>query len=163
HRARGAVGDRALHRRPAAGAGDLPPADAGGADQAETDRDDGGDAEMSTIAQPTPAASMPQVERADIRSWKTPIALAIFSVIALILVVLVRREGSTGFRLSERDDIIQLPTISLPTLATGIVITVILFLMTALAFYWSSQRRKVPIWYVAIFAVLFMVGFLTWA
>ncbi|MET1052745.1 MAG: ABC transporter permease [Mycetocola sp.] len=98
-----------------------------------------------------------------LRSWKAPIALGVFSLIALALFVLGHREGTTEFQLSQGSDLIQLPVAALPTYATGIVITAILALMTAWTFYRVHNYRTVPLWFIAIFAVLFMVGFLTWA
>ncbi|WP_354499950.1 ABC transporter permease [Mycetocola sp. 2940] len=98
-----------------------------------------------------------------LRSWKAPIALALFALIGLLLFVVGSPEGTTRFQLSQGSDFIQLPAPELPTFATGVVITVVLLAMAAWAFYRVSTYRKVPIWFIAVFAVLFMTGFLTWA
>ena len=118
---------------------------------------------MSTLTEPERSPAVPGTSTVVLRSWKAPIALALFSLIGLALFVLGAPEGTTRFQLSQSSDVIQLPAPELPTLATGIVITVVLFLMTAWAFYRVQKYRKVPIWFVAVFAVLFMTGFLTWA
>ncbi|MET0862038.1 MAG: ABC transporter permease, partial [Microbacterium sp.] len=118
---------------------------------------------MSTLTEPEQAHAQPGAPIVALRSWKAPIALAVFALIALALFVLGTPVGTTTFQLSQGSDLIQLPAPELPTFATGIVITVILLLMTAWAFYLVSRYRKVPVWFTAVFAVLFMTGFLTWA
>jgi simple sugar transport system permease protein len=118
---------------------------------------------MSTVANTIPDESPIVLERAEITSWKAPIALGIFAVIALILFVGFGRDGSSTFRFAESTDVIPLPSLTLPTRATGIVVAVLLVLLTLLGAALVRLRRRVPIWFVAIFAFLFMVGLLTWA
>jgi ABC-type uncharacterized transport system permease subunit len=103
-------------------------------------------------------------EKAVITGWKVPIALAIFSVLAVVLFILNRRpaEEST-FRLSTPSDVIQLPEVVLPTFATGIVITVLLVGLTVFAGWTVRQQRRVPLWVSIVFAFLFLVAFLAWA
>lgn len=118
---------------------------------------------MSTLTEPERAHAQSDAPLVALRSWKAPIALAVFAVIALALFVLGSPGGTTRFQLSQASDLIQLPSPELPTLATGIVISVVLLLMTGWAFYRVSRYQKVPVWFIAVFAVLFMTGFLTWA
>jgi ABC-type uncharacterized transport system permease subunit len=118
---------------------------------------------MSTLTEPERLQAEPGTPVPALRSWKAPIALALFALIALALFVIGSPEGNTRFQLSQGDDFIQLPSPELPAFLTGIVITVVLVLMSGWAFYRVSRYRKVPIWFVAVFAVLFMTGFLTWA
>jgi simple sugar transport system permease protein len=103
------------------------------------------------------------LEKAELKSWKAPIALGIFALIALILFVGFGRDGSSTFRFAESTDVVQLPSLTLPTRATGIIVAVLLVLLTLLGAALVRLRRRVPIWFVAIFAFLFMVGLLTWA
>jgi general nucleoside transport system permease protein len=105
------------------------------------------------------AASAPARDR----SWKAPIALGVFAVVALILFVGLRREGTSTFRLSTGSDLIQLPEIPAPAAGTSIAIAVILVALTAVAAWLTAQRRRVPIWLIAVFAALFLIGFLAWA
>nr|WP_307837124.1 ABC transporter permease [Agromyces cerinus] len=97
------------------------------------------------------------------RNWKTPVALGVFSVLALLLLVVFGRDGVSTMRLSTSSDLIQLPDVHLPTRETGIVITVVLFAITAVSFWLVAQRRKTPLWLISIFALLALIGFLTWA
>ncbi|MCU1575883.1 MAG: transporter, permease component [Leifsonia sp.] len=118
---------------------------------------------MSTLANPMPDAGPIVLEKAELKSWKAPIALGIFALIALILFVGFGRDGSSTFRFAESTDVVQLPSLTLPTRATGIVIAILLVLLTLVGAALAQTRRTVQIWFVAIFALLFMVGLLTWA
>ena len=98
-----------------------------------------------------------------VKSWKTPIALGFFSIVSLILFGIVGRDGVSSFRLSTDTDFFQLPVLQAPTRGTAIVISVVLVLIAAYAAWLVYSGRKVRIWIVAVFAILFLVTFLTWA
>lgn len=98
-----------------------------------------------------------------LKSWKAPIAFGIFTAVAFIVFVLLNTGASTNFRLSTESDFIQLPAIDLPAVATGITVTAVLFVTTALSFFFSSKGKSSPIWMISAFGFFFMVGFLTWA
>ena len=98
-----------------------------------------------------------------VRSWKAPIAFAIFTVIGAVLFIALARGGDTTYRLSNDTDAIVLPSIVLPADATGIVIVVLMAVIAVYAFLRVRGAQKVPLWLTTIFAVLFLIGFLTWA
>ena len=98
-----------------------------------------------------------------VRSWKAPIAFAVFAVLGLVLFVLLARGGETTFRLSDDRDAITLPSIVLPVDATGIVAVVLLAAAAIWAFLLVRDGRRVPLWLTSVFAVVFLVSFLTWA
>jgi ABC-type uncharacterized transport system permease subunit len=121
---------------------------------------------VSTVAPAVQPAGPIAAEGPDfelIKSWKAPIALAIFTVIGLLLLVVYGRDGISTMRLSTSADVIQLTDLDLPTRATGIVVTVLLAAITLASVWIVRSRAKVPIWLVAVFSVLLMVGFLAWA
>ncbi len=120
---------------------------------------------MSTLTPDVavPAAETPGLATARSRSFKAPIALGIFTVIALLLFVVAGRSGKSTFRLSTPTDFVTLPNAVLPTAATGVVVTLVLAVITVVAALLVSQYRRVPIWLIAVFGVLFLVGFLAWA
>ena len=119
---------------------------------------------MSLVADPAlPAVSPGPHAVVRRRSWKTPLALAIFAVIALVLFLGLHRAGETSFRFADSDRLIPLPNLTLPVTGTGAVLSIGLVVMTALAFWLAAGRRRVPLWFVAVFGVLFMIAFLTWA
>ncbi len=107
--------------------------------------------------------SSPGLATVVIKSWKAPIVFAVFAVIAILLFVVFGREGSSTFRLSTESDLIQLPEVVLPTRGTGIVLSIVLVALTVFSAWLVSNGRKVRLWVIAVFAVLFLVGFLTWA
>ncbi|GGF00480.1 ABC transporter permease [Mycetocola zhadangensis] len=114
----------------------------------------------TTTAEESVSASL---ETATIKSWKAPIAYAIFTLIAIVLFVVNGRDGSSRFRLSSEADLIQLPVIDAPTRLTCVVVVVLLLAITAYATWLSSQAKRVPLWLTIIFAAAFMWAFLTWA
>lgn len=114
----------------------------------------------TTTAEESVSASL---ETATIRSWKAPIAYAIFTLIAIVLFVVNGRDGTSRFRLSNDADVIQLPVIDAPTRLTCVVVVVLLLAITAYATWLSSQAKRVPLWLTIVFAAAFMWAFLTWA
>ncbi len=118
---------------------------------------------MTTVAMTPGIDESPiQLEKAVIRTWKSPVIFAVFAVLSLILFTAFGRNGVTHFNLSTSSDLLKIPILSLPTRGAGIVIPIVLVIVTAIAFYLSWAARKVPLWLIAIFAALFLVGFLTW-
>lgn len=118
-----------------------------------------------TAATQVPRQDTPRgvLEKTAVTSWKTPIAFAVIAVISWLLFVVNARQGASEFRLTSGRTLIQLPVITLPTEATGAAITVLLFALTLVAVFYARMSRKVPLWIIAIYAFLFLVGFLTWA
>lgn len=98
-----------------------------------------------------------------VRSWKAPIGFAFFVVLAGILFIGLARDGDTVFRLSTSRDFFQIPEVILPALPTGITATVLLAAMTVFAALKARQAKKVPLWLMTLFALVFLIGFLTWA
>ncbi|MBC7589550.1 MAG: ABC transporter permease [Salinibacterium sp.] len=100
---------------------------------------------------------------AAVKNWKPPIGLGAFAIVALLLFTIGAREGITTFRLSTDRDLIQLPVVSANVAIVTIVVVILLFLAAAFSAMRSYQAKKSPLWLTALFAVLFLVAFLTWA
>jgi ABC-type uncharacterized transport system permease subunit len=117
---------------------------------------------MTTVAEkkPTGVVALAIVQT---RNWKIPIILGVFSVIALVLYVILGRDGSTTFILANDDDFIKLAPVTLGARLTGVIATVLFVALTLLAVWFVRAGRKVPVWVDIVFAVLFIVTFLTWA
>ncbi|ANF32841.1 ABC transporter permease [Leifsonia xyli] len=118
---------------------------------------------MSTTAPVVPDSSPIVLEKAEIRSWKAPIALAVFVVISLVLFFGFARHGQSTFRFSEKSDAIRIANLTVDTFATTVIVTILLVILTALSAWYSYRAQKTPIWLVIVFALLFMFGFLAWA
>ncbi len=97
-------------------------------------------------------------------SWKAPLAYLALAVVSLVLFVVLRRPtDSTTFRLASPTDFIALPDLVLPTLATCVVVVVLLFALAAFAAVRVWRKKKVKLWTTILFAALFLFAFLTWA
>ena len=108
----------------------------------------------------------PQPESLDttvVTSWKAPIAFGIFTLLALALAVFAPREGDTTYRWSTEGDAIQVPDLVVPAMATLWTVVVLLAVATLYATWLVRSKRRVPLWLIVVFAILFMFGFLTWA
>ncbi|SFO04211.1 ABC transporter permease [Mycetocola miduiensis] len=116
---------------------------------------------MTTTTAPESISA--SLESATIKSWKAPIAYAIFTLIAILLFVVNGRDGVSRFRLSNEADVIQLAPIDNPTRLTCILLVVLLIAITVYATWLSSRAKRVPLWLTILFAVAFMWAFLTWA
>lgn len=117
---------------------------------------------MSTVDLPVSSDAPPVAERIP-GLWKTPIVMAVFTVLVALLVILAPRTGDSTFRWSRDGDWFAIPDITLP--ANGIVWTavVLCLLCTAYAAWNARAGRKTPLVLVAAFAVIAVSGFLAWA
>lgn len=95
-------------------------------------------------------------------SYKTPIALGAFAVLALLLFVVFSRDGISTFSFTQQGTV-ALPNVRFPVRATGIVITVIAALLAVAAVPLVRRRGAAPRWIIVVFALLLVVGFLAWA
>jgi ABC-type uncharacterized transport system permease subunit len=112
----------------------------------------------------TAVATAPNTtQTGELRSWKVPIGFGIFALLSLILFVLLGRQGTSTFRLSNANDVLQLPALGLPTFATGVVVTLLLVAGTLFAVLRVRQYRRIPLWVTVLFSAAFLIGFLTWA
>ena len=118
---------------------------------------------MTTAAPVIPDSSPIVLEKAEVRSWKAPIALAVFVVISIVLFFGFARHGQSTFRFSEASDAVKLPNLTVDTFTTTTIVTILLVLITAYSAWLSWKVRKTPIWLVIVYALLFMFAFLAWA
>lgn len=111
---------------------------------------------------PAPAQTV-ELERAVVRHWKAPVAYAVLTIVAAILMIGLGRDGSATLRLADSGDFIALPDAVLPSRPTGIVIALVLAALTAFAFWAAASARRVGAWLPVVFGLLFVIGFLSWA
>ncbi|MDI9897648.1 ABC transporter permease [Rhodococcus sp. IEGM 1381] len=97
------------------------------------------------------------------RSWKVPSILGVVTLLALVLFVVKKGSGTSTFALASEDDFFALPAVGVPSYGTGLVVVVLLAVMTGYAALLASRYRSTPLWLLAVFAVLFVFGFLAWA
>lgn len=121
---------------------------------------------MSIAADPTAPETHSTVSTSTVAivTWKTPIAFLVFIVFAVVLFILLRRPADTStFRLSTDRDFFTLPLVALPTFATTVVVIVALVALAVFATTQVLTKKRPPLWATVVFAVVLMIGFLTWA
>lgn len=119
---------------------------------------------MSTTADQRPIAPQPvALDTTVVTSWKAPIAFGIFTLILLALAAFAPQPGDTTYRLSLPNDVIQLPELTVPAMPALWTVVVLLAGATAYSAFLVRSKRRVPLWLVVVYAILFMFGFLTWA
>jgi simple sugar transport system permease protein len=95
---------------------------------------------------------------------KVPIALGIFAVIAVLLFIVLGRDGhaTLSFTASQVDSV-KLPLLVVPTRPTGIAVAIIGVLLAVGSGIMVLLERKVPLWYITVFGLALVYGFLVWA
>ncbi|QCW52445.1 ABC transporter permease [Nocardioides dongxiaopingii] len=96
-------------------------------------------------------------------SPKVAVVLGLLTVGLGLAVFLGSQSGDTTYRLASRDDLFELPEITVPVMGTAIAALVVMALCTAEAVRRYLARLRVPTWLPIVFAVVAMTGFLTWA
>lgn len=115
---------------------------------------------MSVDTQPRRAAAA--VEKPI--EWKMPITYGVLTLVALVVYVFAAPTGEqTTFQLARGEAWITIPNFDLPARPTGIVITLVLAGLAALAAWNASRRQKTGWWLPATFGFLFVFGFLVYA
>jgi general nucleoside transport system permease protein len=97
-----------------------------------------------------------------VRNWKTPIILSVLAVVALVVFALSAPDNTVTFRLSDPSDAVVLPDLVLSAPLTGWICALLMLAAAVLSILAVRAGRRVPGWLVAVFAVLFVVAFLTW-
>ncbi|GAA1840426.1 ABC transporter permease [Agromyces salentinus] len=119
---------------------------------------------MTTATQHNAAAPQePALARTVVVSWKAPIAFGVITVLAAILFLVAGQGGEAVFRISAAGDALQLPEIVLDATVVAWTSTILLLAITVASALLVRSERKVPVWLMAVFAVVFLIGFLTWA
>jgi len=98
------------------------------------------------------------------KAWRLPIVLGSLGLIALVLFGLLPAGGQeTTFGLSTSSDFVHLGPVTVPSKATAVVLSVLALALAAYAAWCVSRARRVGRWVTIVFAVLWVLAFLTWA
>jgi len=93
-------------------------------------------------------------------SWRWPIIYAVFTLVALAFLRV--GDGATTFRISRAGDFFEIPDVSLPALATNLVLLAVMAAATAVAVRRALRRAPIGWWVPAAFGIAFVLAFLTW-
>ncbi|GAA2246362.1 ABC transporter permease [Rarobacter faecitabidus] len=103
------------------------------------------------------------LEKAPIRSLKTPIAFAIFTALSVMLFVGFARDERVVFQLSPENAAIKIPLITVTPVIVGSLVSILLAGATIYAALLAREARKTPVWVTSLVAFLFTLSFLAWA
>ncbi|WP_104091258.1 ABC transporter permease [Arthrobacter sp. GMC3] len=114
---------------------------------------------MSVVAAAEPSKL---ADRVAIRSWRTPILLGVFALVAVVLFAILGPDGQATFRISQDNDAWQVPNLVLPAKAFGIVASLILVALAVAAWLQSKNQARVAKWVTMTFAVVFVIALMVW-
>lgn len=118
---------------------------------------------MTHVASAADVPVSESLEVAKVRSWKAPIAFAVFTIAAVLLFIVFSRDGDTTFKLSNDSDAIVLPPLVMSARGAGIVVTILLAVITGVSAWRTINYKNTWLWLVAVYVVLFLTGFFAWA
>jgi simple sugar transport system permease protein len=98
-----------------------------------------------------------------LRELKTPITFGALTLLLVAALVLGDQSGSTTYRLATASDFFHLPEVDLPVVGACWTIVVLLLACAGFAAWRSTRGLGTQAWLAAVFAVLWLVGLLTWA
>jgi general nucleoside transport system permease protein len=97
-------------------------------------------------------------------SRKTPVALTLFGLLALVAFGLLGPADTTStFALSLPGDDVQLSPVALPSRATALVLSLAALALAGYSWALTLRRRPTPAWVSIGFGVLWIFAFLVWA
>lgn len=105
----------------------------------------------------------PTLDKADLVSWKAPIAFTLFTIVSALLFIGLSSDGSVEFRFSPSNDAWQIPPLIVEGRPVGIIGVAILAVITGVSIWLSATKRKTPIWLAAIYVAVLLIAFLAWA
>ena len=92
------------------------------------------------------------------RKWKISIVLSVLSVIAFVVFGVFGDERTSLIVFSESTDAIVIPNLPVTSKALCLVVGVLLLVIAAVSVWFTVGRRKVPIWLVIVFTLLFLIA-----
>ncbi|SJM47852.1 ABC transporter permease [Gulosibacter sp. 10] len=118
----------------------------------------------TTVAPKSPAASgSPENDALAPRKWKTPILLAVFALLSLVAFSLQVDSGAlTSIDFRSRGLAFDMEPLILPSMVTNLVLSIVMLAIAAFSFKRTADRKALPMWLLAIFAVLWAVALIVW-
>lgn len=114
--------------------------------------------DVSTPIEQTPIAGVTTIVD------RKPAVIFGLATLGLALILLFADlSGDTTFRLATEADWAQLPAPTVPAAATAWLLLVVCALCTAASVGLLVKERRTPPWLVVVFALSWLLGFLTWA
>jgi len=92
------------------------------------------------------------------RKWKIASVLSVLAVVAFFVFGLFGDDRTSLIVFSEATDAIVIPNVPVTSQVLCLVVGVLLLVIAAIAVWFTVGRRKVPIWLVIVFTVLFLTS-----
>ena len=118
---------------------------------------------MTAAAGPVPAATLEELRHVTVTSRKGPIVYGVVTALLALLLLLVPRSGNVRYRFSAEGDFFPVPSVSVPGMPLAWACVAIALVAAAGAVLYTRAAKQVPIWLSVIFAVVVLIGFLSWA
>jgi simple sugar transport system permease protein len=96
-------------------------------------------------------------------SKKTPVMFGLLTLALAAILWFVPQPGETTFRLATANDLFQIPDVTVSSQGTAWLMVALLAVCTAESARRYHARKRTPLWLVALFSLLMMIGFLSWA
>nr|WP_234346641.1 ABC transporter permease [Cellulomonas timonensis] len=97
-------------------------------------------------------------------NWKAPIGYGVTALVALVLFGLLPASGrTTTFTFATSKDFFQIEPLTVPSKSTAIVLSLIGLALAGVSLWLPRSRRKTGVWLPALFGVVVILAFLTWA
>ena len=121
---------------------------------------------MSATLVDAPASSSPDAGGQPVRrkTWRATIGLGVTALASLLIFGLGTPAGvETTFRLATSSDFMQLPSITVPSKAAAVALSLLALALTGYVAFRANQYRKVGIWLPIVYGMAVMGALLTWA
>ena len=93
------------------------------------------------------------------RSWKAPIAYALFALVVIVLFgLLAPADASSRIDLNDPSVPFELAPLLLPSMLTNVLIGVVLLGIAGFAFWRTARGERVPMWALVLFGVLWVIA-----
>jgi len=92
------------------------------------------------------------------RKWKISIVLSVLSVVAFVVFGLFGDDRTALIVFSETTDAIVIPNLPVTSKVLCLIVGVLLLVIAAISVWYTLGRRKVPMWLVIVFTLLFLIA-----
>jgi ABC-type uncharacterized transport system permease subunit len=94
--------------------------------------------------------------------WRVPISMAVFALVGFVAFGVLGRDVPVTFSWASRGVATFIPDWVANSQVVGLATGVLMLVITAAAARLAVQRRKVPGWFIAVFALAFLIALLGW-
>jgi simple sugar transport system permease protein len=95
-------------------------------------------------------------------SWKTPLVLAFFSAIILVLFGFLGKPGDVTYNLSNKGDIFSVPDVVVASTFANLVLGTLMLLAAAYSAWLTISEKRTPMWVSLVAGLLGATGLLGW-